>query len=88
MTEAGRYDLGGLARAHKRAGNDPLEPDRGQPTGQRLSLHATRIGQFDVDALPEMLLRRRTLGEAVSGQDEGEHVACSVGCGPEVDPRP
>jgi phosphosulfolactate phosphohydrolase-like enzyme len=37
---------------------------------------------------PQVLLRGRTRGQTVPGQDEGKHRGCSVGCGPEVEPGP
>ena len=46
--------------------------------GERLGLAAAVVVDRDVDALAEVLLGLRAVGEAVAGEDEGQHRASLV----------
>ena len=46
--------------------------------GERLRLAPAVLVDRDVDALAEVLLRHRAIGEPVAGEDEGQHRASLV----------
>jgi hypothetical protein len=60
------------------AADDPVEVLVGDASGESGRLGASRDGQPDVDALPQVLLGVGTIRQAVAGEDEGEHGRPSV----------
>ena len=74
-------DPGRLRGAAEGARDDPVPADAPEPIGQRLRLRPACRVEGSVDPLPEVLLRDRAIGQAVAGEDEGEHPPASVGGG-------
>ena len=90
--QPGRDDLGRLLGADERTGDDPLERDPLDARRERAGLGPAGVRELDVDALAEVLLRRRPRGEPVAGKHESQHGRrtsvsgrrASVGCRAEV----
>ena len=70
---AGDDDRGRLAGPEQRARDHAVEADGRQPVGERLRLAAAGLVDRDVDPLTEVLFRLGSVGQAVAGEDEGEH---------------
>ena len=71
--DAAGDDRGRLAGAEQRAGEGAIERDGREAAGQGLGLAPAGLVDRDVDPLAEVLLGRRPIGQAVTGEHERQH---------------